>query len=252
MWLAKGAAKINKYVVGVMLVLALGAVTGAQADETPSLLHVTGQATVYAVPDNVRVSVGVLTISSELEAARDENAAIFQKVLDAIAALQYKDMFMKSVGFDVSTITEDKSSHDLSPPKIIGYRVENQLTIRVTNAPPEELSKRAANIIDIAVSNGANTVGSLEIFVKEQEQYKQEALLAAVKNAREKAQAIAKTLDVKIVGYRSVTAQDVGYYSARRDMQMMNVAGVGGGAATTVEAGLVQITANVSLSCEIE
>ncbi|GAG45347.1 unnamed protein product, partial [marine sediment metagenome] len=166
------------------------------------------------------------------------------------AALKYEDMFMKSVGFDVSTITEDKSTHDLIPPKIVGYRVENELTIRVTNAPPEELSKRAANIIDTAVKNGANTVGSLEIFVKEQDKYKQEALLEAVKNARQKAQAIAEALGVKIVGYRNVSAQDVGYYSPRAPM--MQSAAVGGGAGTTVEAGLVQIAANVSLSCEIE
>ncbi len=242
---------MNRYVMAVMLLLAMGAVMCAQAEETPSLLHVNGQATVYAVPDNVRVSVGVLTISSELEAARNNNAAIFKRVLDAIAALKYEDMFMKSAGFDVSTISEDKSSHDLSPPKIVGYRVVNELTIRVTNAPPEELSKRAANIIDTAVKNGANTVGSLEIFVKEQDKYKQEALLKAVKNARQKAQAIAETLGVKIVGYRTVSAQDVGYYAPRREMMQRASVG-GGGAGTTVEAGLVQITANISLSCEIE
>lgn len=242
---------MNRYVMAAMLLLVIVAGAWAQAQETPSLLHVNGQATVYAVPDNVRVSVGVLTISPELEAARNDNAAIFKRVLDAIAALKYEDMFMKSVGFDVSTITEDKHPRDLMPPKIIGYRVVNELTIRVTNAPPEELSKRAANIIDTAVKNGANTVGSLEIFVKEQDKYKQEALLEAVKNARAKAQAIAETLGVKIIGYRNVSAQDVGYYSPRAPMMQRAEVG-GGGAGTTVEAGLVQISANVSLSCEIE
>ncbi len=244
---------MHRYGMGaVMLLVLLTAVVCVHAQEAPRLLHVTGQATVSAQPDNVRVSVGVLTISSELEAARNENASIFERVLNAVAALKYPDMFMKSVGFDVSTIEEDRDYRDLVPPKIVGYRVKNELTIRVTNAPPDELGKRAASIIDTAVKNGANTVGGLEIFVKDEEQYKQQALLEAVGNAKQKAEAIAQALDLRIVGYRTVSAQDVGYYAPqRRQMQMMNVAEVGGSAATPVEAGLIQISATATLACEI-
>ena len=131
--------------------------------------------------------------------------------------------------------------------------MKNELTIRVTNAPPEELSRRAATIIDTAVQNGANEVGGLEIFVKDQARYKEEAMLAAAKDARRKAHALAATLDLKLVGFTSVSVQDVGHYGQRRQMQMMNVdsSGAGGGASTAIEAGLVQITARVSVTCEI-
>ena len=245
---------MTRHLIPVTVLLLIAATVCGAADQPLKLLHVSGEATIYVKPDNVRVHVGVLSISSELSAARQENAETFERVLKAIAALKYEDMTMKSVGFDVSTITEDKNNRDLVPPKIIGYRVKNELTIRVTNAPPEELSKRAATIIDTAVQNGANEVGGLEIFVKEQDKYKEEAMLAAAKDARQKAHALAATLDLRIRGFTSVSVQDVGYYQPQyRQMQMMNVAssGAGGGATTAIEAGLVQITARVSVTCEI-
>ncbi len=244
---------MTRYLIPVTVLLLIAATMCGAADQPPNLLHISGEATIYVKPDNVRVHVGVRSISSELSAARQNNAETFDRVLKAIAALKYEDMTMKSVGFDVSTIVEDKNSRDLIPPKIIGYQVKNELTIRVTNAPPEELSRRAATIIDTAVQNGANEVGGLEIFVKDQAKYKEEAMLAAAKDARRKAHALAATLDLRLVGFTNVSVQDVGQYAPRRQMQMMNVAGsgAGGGATTAIEAGLVQITARVSVTCEI-
>ena len=244
---------MTRHLIPVTVLLLIATTVCVAADRPPNLLHISGEATIYVKPDNVRVHIGVHSISSELSAARHENAKTFDRVLKAITALKYEDMTMKSVGFDVSTIVEDKNHRDLIPPKIIGYEVKNELTIRVTNAPPEELGKRAATIIDTAVQNGANEVGGLEIFVKDQDKYKQEAMLAAAKDARRKAHALAATLDLRLVGFTSVSVQDVGYYQPRRQMQMMNVApsGAGGGATTAIEAGLVQITARVSVVCEI-
>ncbi len=244
---------MTRHLIPVTVLLLIAATVCGAADRPPNLLHVSGQATIYVKPDNVRIHVGVLSISSELSAARRNNAETFDRVLKAIAALKYEDMTMKSVGFNVSTIVEDKNHRDLIPPKIIGYEVKNELTIRVTNAPPEELSRRAATIIDTAVQNGANEVGGLEIFVKDQEKYKEEAMLAAAKDARRKAHALAATLDLRLVGFTNVSVQDVGHYAPRRQMQMMNVpgSGAGGGATTAIEAGLVQITARVSVTCEI-
>ena len=244
---------MTRHLIPVTVLLLIAATMCGAADQPLKLLHVSGQATIYVKPDNVRVHVGVRSISPELSAARQNNAKTFDRVLKAIGALKYEDMTMKSVGFNVSTITEDKSSRDLIPPKIIGYEVKNELTIRVTNAPPEELSKRAATIIDTAVQNGANEVGGLEIFIMDQEKYKEEAMLAAAKDARRKAHALAATLDLRLVGFTNVSVQDVGYYPQRRQMQMMNIApsAAGGAATTAIEAGLVQITARVSVTCEI-
>jgi uncharacterized protein YggE len=202
----------------------------------------------------VRVRVGVLSISESLPEARQENARVSTAVLDAIEGLKYPDIYVKSVGFDVSTLVEDKSSRDLEPPRIIGYQVRNALTIRMTNAEPSELSQRAASVLDTAVANGANEVGNIEVFVLDQDKHKKQALIEAVLNAKDKAEALAQTLEVRIVGYQSVSAQDVDYYMPRRDnVLMQSVAPSGGGTTSTpVEAGLVQITARASLQCLME
>ena len=229
--------------------------TGLLADAEPNVLSVSGQAVVYVQPDNVRVHVGVLTISPQLAEARQENARVSQAVLGAIEALKYSDTYIKSVGFEITTVVEDKNSHDLEPPRIVGYQVRNRIAVRVTNAAPAELSRRAAAILDAAVAHGANELGDIEVFVLDQEPHKQDALLKAVSNAREKAGAIAKALDVNIKGYQGVDAQDVDYFGYRgaSNMLMQSAGPIGGsGDATPIEAGLVQITARVSLRCIIE
>ncbi len=242
-------------VIALSSALLLVCASALLADATPNILSVGGEATVYVQPDNVRVHVGVLTISPQLSQARDENARVSQAVLGAIEALKHPDTYLKSVGFEITTVVEDKSSHDLEPPRIVGYQVRNRIAVRVTNAAPAELSRRAAAILDAAVAHGANELGDIEVFVLDQEPYKQDALLKAVHNAREKAGAIAKALDVKIRGYQGVDAQDVDYFGYRGASNMlMQAAGpmAGSGDATPIEAGLVQITARVSLRCIIE
>lgn len=224
---------------------------GVQAADDVRTMHVTGEATVMASPDDVRVEVGVQTISAELQAAQQNNAVTFQKVLDAIRGLDFENMTMKTVGFDVSTITEDKSSHDLQPPEIIGYRVENNVSIRMTGAEPNVLSSRAAAVIDAAVSNGANRVGSIDIFIMDDAQYREEAMLKAAADARDKADKLAAALDAKITGYQNISTQDIGYSPPYR-REMVQRASVGGGAGTTVEAGMVQIQARVNLAVTIQ
>ena len=231
----------------MLLVLSIA----AQAQESQDLLTVSGEATVFARPDNVRITVGVRTISPELDTARNQNAATFQRVLKAVEALRYPYMLMKSAGFELSVIEEDRDPRDLEPPQIVGYRVSNSLTIRLTGAEPEELSKRAAGVIDAAARAGANAIGELQIFVLEEDKHKQEALVAAVKNAREKAETIAATLGVRIVGYKNVSAQERGYLPRPGEMMMQMAPLAGGGQWTPIEAGLVQITATATLTCKI-
>lgn len=227
-------------------------VVGVKAADEPRTMHVSGEATIMVKPDNVRVQVGVQTISKQLQAAQTENARTFNNVLEAIRKLGYENMTMKTVGFDVSTITEDRDHNDLEPPQIIGYRVENHVSIRLTDAEPDELSSRAAAIIDAAVENGANQVGSIEIFIMNEDEHREEAMLKAAANAREKAEKLAEALDTKIIGYQSISAQNIGITRPYR-REMIQRAGVGGsGGATTVEAGMVQIRASVNLVLRIE
>jgi hypothetical protein len=216
---------------------------------------VDGEATVYAEPDNVRVHVGVLTVAAELAQARGENARASQAILEAIEALKYPDVYIKSVAFDLSAIMEERIRGELKPPRIIGYQVRNRIAVRLTNASPAQLSQRAASVLDAAAAQGANDLGDIEVFVLDQDAHRQEALLKAVSNARDKAEAIAKALDVRIVGYQNVAAQDVRHYGYRphADNVMLQMAAPAGGdgVGTPIEAGLIQISARVSLQCII-
>lgn len=241
--------------ITISCALLLVCATGLLADAEPNVLSVSGQAVVYVQPDNVRVHVGVLTISPQLAEARQENARVSQAVLGAIEALKYSDTYIKSDGFDITTVVEDRNSHDLEPPRIIGYQVRNRLAVRVTKAEPAELSRRAAAIVDAAVAHGANELGDIEVFVLDQEPHKQDALLKAVANARQKAVAIAQALDVTIEGYQNVDAQDVDYFAYRGASNvLLQAAGPMSASddATPIEAGLVQISARISLRCIIK
>ena len=68
---------------------------------------------------------------------------------------------------------------------LTGFRVSNQVTVRRPDVA------RAANLIEAAVSAGANQVGSLQFFVSDTTAARRKGLELAVADARSKAEALA-------------------------------------------------------------
>ena len=137
----------------------------------------------------------------------------------------------------------DYSSSSIN--RINGYQVTVNLSIRV-----RDIDKINA-VIDSATANGANTVGSVQLTVNEdrQKELLQEARELAVKEAKTKAESLAKAAGItlgKIINVQE--SGPPGYPVPMFDKVMLSEASRGGD--TQIETGSTDITSTITLIYE--
>ncbi len=126
---------------------------------------------------------------------------------------------------------------------MIGYIATN--TIQAQTDSPSEVGV----IIDAATKAGANNVDTVRFMLKDELAFRSKALSEAAGRARQKADAIAQALGVKIVRIQRAeeSTGNVVPFEARTMMKAQAEA-----APTPVEPGTLEIQATISLTVEIE
>jgi len=176
-WIAVGT------LAGIVLALQLPSL--AQDSGTTSAttgqrtITVSGTATISAQPDEALVTLGVHTQAGTAQAALAENAQKMQKVLDALhnAGLTADDLATTNVSLYPMYANDGQS--------VTGYQADNQIQATI-----RDLSK-VGNVIDSAVSAGANMASGVTFQLSDQNPGQGQALARAIDNAKTKADAMA-------------------------------------------------------------
>jgi uncharacterized protein YggE len=186
-----GALALGALIVAVAaLAIRPGPAVGAPTTDGEPALHtitVTGTGSVTRVPDVARVSVGVGVTKSTVKAARDAAGKSMNAIIDAIKALGIDEKDIKTVGIDLSPQYSNSST-----PKIVGYRMSEQLQVTV-----RDLDK-AGDVVDTATAKGATEVNGLWFEVGEPAAAQDEARAAAIGQARTSAQKMAAAAGVSL------------------------------------------------------
>ena len=186
-----GALALGALIVAVAaLAIRPGPAVGAPTTDGEPALHtitVTGTGSVTRVPDVARVSVGVGVTKSTVKAARDAAGKSMSAIIDAIKALGIDEKDIKTVGIDLSPQYSNSST-----PKIVGYRMSEQLQVTV-----RDLDK-AGDVVDTATAKGATEVNGLWFEVGEPAAAQDEARAAAIGQARTSAQKMAAAAGVSL------------------------------------------------------
>jgi hypothetical protein len=242
----------------VMLCLESNILFAQPTKEAEGILT-TGEAKVWIEPDRARVYLGIETMDTNINAARDTNAEKIKGVIDALKLLKIENMLIKAPNYNVFLVKEPEYDATRSGrlPKLIGYKVVQDFTVLLQNKDAQLLSKQAAQVIDTALNSGVNIIQNIEFFKEDYSADRREALKLAVKNAMENAKAIAETAGVSIKGYRTITSATS--YSMHtqynyQQSQMFRVAAASdvGGVETTLAAGKIAVTASVTIRCDIQ
>ena len=161
--------------IGVLLAMPVAA---AEADPSRHIT-VSASATTSAEPDIARISTGVVSEADTAREALNRNTAAMKRLIDGLkgAGIDAKDI--QTTSFNVEPRYEQ--SKDRGAPKINGYRVVNQ--VRITARDIAKLGE----VLDQAVTLGANQIGGIEFEVSKAETLKDEARRGAVENARRRA-----------------------------------------------------------------
>ncbi len=160
--------------------------------ETASLITVTGSGSFKTIPDLVLVSISIITEKDSSSQAVDQNSKISTDVILAIEQIEAEDMEIQTTGYNLSPLHDYRGEDE--PPVIYAYRATNVLEISTT-----EVAK-VGEIIAAAIDAGATNISSLRFDLSDnmKKQAKTAALQEAAWDGRDKAYAIASSLDVQI------------------------------------------------------
>ncbi|MCE1252841.1 MAG: SIMPL domain-containing protein [Anaerolineae bacterium] len=173
----------------------------AACDQNRSV-SVNGAATVMVTPDRVLIQMGVLSSAAGIEAVQTANAASMQKVIKALTVHGIEN---KDISTDIYVIEPVYENYDSL--YIKGYRINNQVAVTL-----RDISK-TGDVIAAALAAGANQVQNVEFYSSSLRTYRDQARELAMKAAREKADALARTAASQIGCVLTISENSSSYYN---------------------------------------
>lgn len=201
-----------------------------------------GEGKSIGVPDIASITLSVITEKMTAKETMAENAKISNEVIKFVKEAGIDEKDVKTQSFTLSP------RYDWVEGKRIfrGYQLTSTLAVKIRDL------EKISDIIDGAVSRGANQVGDIQFVIDDPEKLKEEARNEAIESAKEKAQSIAKATGLKlgkIVSFsEAVTPED---YPRPYSLEVREEA-LGGGSSPEIEKGSQEIEVNVSLTFELK
>jgi hypothetical protein len=161
-------------------------------------LTVVGEGTVQAPPDIAYLSAGVQSRGPTAREAQDANTAAMNQVLARIKALGIAEQDIRTSGVSLQPL------YDRGPNQLSGYIAHNQVTVTVREV------RRAGELLDQAISAGANQAAGVRFGIRDDSQLRRQALDQAVKSARATADAMAAAAGLRVSGIVSMVDEGGG------------------------------------------
>jgi uncharacterized protein YggE len=206
-------------------------------------VSVSGHGEVNVPPDTASVNIGVDIIAQTLDEAQDQATAQATAVTEALKAAGIASEDIQTEYYSVNILRDYSENAD--PTLITGFEIINQL--RVTVRDTDQLGE----LLDAAVSAGANSIYGVTFYVEDQTVAASEARIEAVANAREKAEELASAA--------GMTLGPVAAISEGAPPMLGPVYGMGRGgaemamdsAAVPVEPGSTTVAVDVTMTFEL-
>jgi uncharacterized protein len=224
-----------------VLACALSATVPAQQPPVSSI-RVTGDARVTAKPDRVQIDIGVTTRAPLSQDAAAQNARQVDSVLAAVRKAAGPTAVLKTISYSLNPNYQYHPNG--GEPTLEGYTAVNVVQVTL-----DELGKIGA-VIDAATQSGANHVQGIQFTLRDQDAVRAEALREAALRARAEADVLAAALGLKVLRVLTVEEQSPRVVPVRvygGSPRAMATAAP----ATPVEAGTLDVTADVTLSVEV-
>lgn len=207
-------------------------------------IAVSGTGRVAVVPDVALVNLGVEVTRSTVAEARSAAATAMDSVRASLKRNNIDDKDIATQYFSIQPQYGTSDTFDRGTPRITGYSVVNQLSVKVRRI--DDVSK----VVDAAVTAGGDAarVQGVTFTVDKPEQFQSQAREQAVADARARAEQLAKLAGVKLGSARAVSETSGGIPT---DFAKLAVPATGSGE-TSFSPGQTEITLSVSVVYDIE
>lgn len=202
---------------------------------------VTGEGKVEISPDVAVVNAGVTASASSVKLAQAELNKKMNAITGAIKKLGIAAADMKTTNYNIYPSYDYQSGTQ----KLTGYTSSSNLTIKV-----REIDK-SSEVIDGATAAGANQVSGVDFQIDDPAKAENAAREMAVKEAKQKAEAAARSAGFtlgRVVNYSESAGGDYPRPLLTRSDMVLEKAGT----PTQVEPGLNEIRIQISLSYEVK
>ncbi len=224
--------------VVLTLLLCSPVLFGQQAAKLAHTVRASGEATISAQPDRAEISVAVSTKAPMAEAAAAQNASQTAQVLDALKRVLQGGGALKTAGYSLNPEYQYEQGR---APQLTGYHANNSVLVTVDNLA------LVGKIIDTATQSGANSIAGVSFTLHDDAAVRSQALAQAAAKARENAEAIAKALNLHVIGVMDAQTTDTPIVRPL-PMQARAMAQT----PTPIEAGTLDIRASVVLTLEVQ
>ena len=160
-------------------------------------LTVSGEGSVASAPDMATVHLGVQRDARDAGAAMAATSEAAASILTSLeaAGVATSDIQTTRIGLDPRYARQN----DNNPPRITGYVASNDLVVRVRDLDA------LGGILDKLVSDGANSFRGISFGVSDTSDLTEEARIAAVKDAMQRAETLASAAGVTLGAIQSMS-----------------------------------------------
>lgn len=239
--------------VAVLLATTIWARVGVTAAQgttpvaAPRTITVNGTGQASARPDEAIVTLGTRVEAPTAGEAQTQNTEKINAVIAAVKAAGLPTENIQTTNISLYPIQRNQpeprpgSSSSTQDPGIQAYQAGASIRIKVSNVD------QAGQIIDTAVTAGANQVQGIQFDLKDDSTPRGQALQAAVGDARKRADALAQAINVQITGVESII-ESGSTISPPRPLAAPALAEAQAASAPQIEPGEQTVTAQVSIT----
>jgi uncharacterized protein len=181
-----------KHLAAILAVLALVFTHPVLAKEGPMLrtISVSGHGEMQAVPDVATVSIGVNTQGATAAEALESNNKAMRTLFEMLKKAGIEARDISTSNFSVGP--RYNYDNNTQPPKIMGYDVTNMVNVTVRKV--EDVGES----LDLLVSSGSNLINGVYFSVSKADTLLDDARIAAIADAKRKAELYARAAGVKL------------------------------------------------------
>jgi uncharacterized protein len=208
----------------------------------PSTLTVGGRGEVSVAPDRATLSLGAVAQAAKASEAQSQVNQVVQNIIKSFKSLGVADKNIATINLSIYPVygnQQPEPQGQTSQPVIRGYRASNIIRVQI------EKMARLGSVIDAGLNAGANRIERLSFDLKDDGEFRTQALRLATEKADAKATAIARAMGVEIVGIKQISETGINLMRPQMDSGPVFSARA---AATPVQAGQVRVEASLTVT----
>jgi uncharacterized protein YggE len=232
---------VSAAVICACLAPPLSAQTPAPATADGPVVVTTGEAIVKRVPDRAWVQITAESRARAPREAQKLNADVMSAVLQKLKSAGVAAEAIQTRGYDLQPEYDYANGRQT----LRGYLARNSVDVRVDDLP------RVGEIVDMAVTAGATSVGGVRFDLKDKAAAEREALRLAVLDARQRADAAAGGAGLRVERVIRIEEHRVTVSPPPRPMMSMRAEVAQQAGEPPIEAGEIELRGAVTLTATI-